>query len=105
MKTDLAIKLKRSMESGKERLPYSLDIRTELQAIKRVPTSTGVTFDAPRIPIETAVAGGQKQRGFQHADHFWGCALATYASQGSVVSTDYTTSAMSSTYATSGGIL
>ncbi|HEY4358263.1 MAG TPA: terminase family protein [Acidobacteriaceae bacterium] len=79
MKTDLAIRFKRSFEGGKERIPYSLDIRTELQAIKRVATSSGVTFDAPRIAIETGVAGGPKQKGFQHADHFWGSSLATYA--------------------------
>jgi phage FluMu gp28-like protein len=85
MKVDLAIKLKRSMESAKERIPYGMDIRTELQAIKRVPTSTGVTFDAPRVPIETIVAGGQRQRGYQHADHFWGCALSTYAASSSTL--------------------
>jgi phage FluMu gp28-like protein len=105
MKTDLAIKLKRSMESAKEKLPYDLDIRTELQAIKRVPTSSGVTFDAPRVAIETGTAGGAKQKSFQHADHFWGCALATYASQGSVASTSFTAHSNTSTYATSGGIL
>jgi phage FluMu gp28-like protein len=91
MKVDLAVKLKRAMEGGKEQLPYDLDIRTELQAIKRVPTASGVTFDAPRVAIETAVAGGTKQKSFQHADHFWGCALATYASQGSGLTLGITT--------------
>ncbi|QHN04416.1 hypothetical protein FTO74_14365 [Granulicella sp. WH15] len=86
MKVDLAIKLKRSMEGAKERIPYHMDIRTELQAIKRVPTSTGVTFDAPRVPIETAVAGGAKQKGYQHADRFWACALATYSAGSNTVS-------------------
>jgi phage FluMu gp28-like protein len=105
MKTDLAIKLKRSMESDKEQLPYNLDIRTELQAIKRVPTATGVTFDAPRVMIETGVAGGPKQKGYQHADHFWGCALATYAAQGVAISTDFTIRGSGTTYATSRGIL
>ena len=83
MKTDLAIKLKKSMEDAKERLPYDLQLRTELQAIKRVPTATGVTFDAPRVAIETGVAGGKKQKGFAHADRFWAFALATYAASGS----------------------
>jgi hypothetical protein len=52
---------------------------------ERLPTSTGVTFDAPRVPIETIVAGGQRQRGYQHADHFWGCALSTYAASSSTL--------------------
>ena len=79
MKTDLAIKIKRSHENGLERIPCDLQVRTELQAIKRVATSTGVTFDAPRIEVETGVAGGAKKKVFQHADRFWAHALATYA--------------------------
>ncbi len=83
LKTDLAIKIKRSMEGARERIPYDLQVRTELQAIKRVPTASGVTFDAPRIAIETGVAGGARQKGFAHADRFWACALSTYAAEGS----------------------
>ena len=83
LKTDIAMKLKASMESGRERIPYSLDIRTELQAVKRVATATGVAFEAPQIAIETGVAGGKKQKAYAHADHFWGSGLATYAASGS----------------------
>jgi phage FluMu gp28-like protein len=83
MKTDLAIKIKRSHEGGKERIPYDLQIRTELQAIKRVPTATGVTFDAPRVEVESAVAGGVARKSYAHADRFWAHALATYAASGS----------------------
>jgi phage FluMu gp28-like protein len=84
MKVDLAIRLKKSMEDRRERLPDDLDLWTELQAIKRVPTASGVTFDAPRVPIETGIAGGKKQKGFAHADRFWAFALATYAGAGGV---------------------
>jgi phage FluMu gp28-like protein len=84
MKSDLAIKLKKSMEDRRERLPEDMDLRTELQAIKRMPTASGVTFDAPRVAIETGVAGGKKQKGFAHADRFWAFALATYAGAGGV---------------------
>jgi phage FluMu gp28-like protein len=106
MKVDLAIKLKRSFESSKERIPYAMDIRTELQAIKRVATSTGVTFDAPRVPIETAVAGGQKQRGYQHADHFWACSLATYAaSSDGQITLGMTPSSTPSSYSVTGGLI
>jgi phage FluMu gp28-like protein len=79
MKSDLAIKLKKSFEDRRERIPYDLDLRTELQAIKRMPTASGVTFDAPRVTIETSVAGGKKQKGFAHADRFWAMGLASYA--------------------------
>ena len=82
------MKLKKSFEEGRERIPYQLDIRTELQAVKRMATATGVTFDAPQIAIETGVAGGKKQKAFAHADHFWGCGLATYAADGGVAVLD-----------------
>ncbi len=105
MKTDLAVKIKLSMEGGKERIPYALDIRTELQAIKRMPTATGVTFDAPRVPIETGVAGGPKQKGFAHADHFWGCALATYAATSSGLQLGITLPSTPSSYRLSRGFM
>jgi len=85
LKVDIAMKLKKSFEEGRERIPYSLDIRTELQAVKRTATATGVTFDAPQIAIETGVAGGKKQKAYAHADHFWGCGLATYAANANVI--------------------
>jgi phage FluMu gp28-like protein len=105
LKTDLAIKLKKSMEDAKERLPYDLQLRTELQAIKRVPTATGVTFDAPRVAIETGVAGGKKQKGFAHADRFWAFALATYAASGTPLQLGMTPSDIQSTYSQSRGFM
>jgi phage FluMu gp28-like protein len=79
MKTDLAIRIKKRFEEARVRIPYDPQIRTELQAIKRQATSTGVTFDAPRIEVDTAVAGGQKKKVFAHADAFWAKALADLA--------------------------
>ena len=79
MKTDLAIRIKKRFEQARVRLPYDPQIRTELQAIKRQATSTGVTFDAPRIEVDTAVAGGVKKKVFAHADAFWAKALADLA--------------------------
>ncbi|MBN9618078.1 MAG: hypothetical protein BGO25_05620 [Acidobacteriales bacterium 59-55] len=106
MKTDLAIKIKRSHEGAKERIPYDLQIRTELQAIKRVPTASGVTFDAPRVEVETAVAGGTARKSYAHADRFWAHALATYAADdGSVISTDFTAPQQPSAFTGSGGYL
>jgi phage FluMu gp28-like protein len=79
MKTDLAIRIKKRFEQARVRLPYDPQIRTELQAIKRQATSTGVTFDAPRIEVDTAVAGGAKKKVYAHADAFWAKALADLA--------------------------
>jgi phage FluMu gp28-like protein len=79
IKTDLAIRLKKRFEQMRARIPYDGRIRTELQAIKRQATSTGVTFDAPRIEVDTAVAGGVKKKVFAHADAFWAKALAELA--------------------------
>ena len=79
MKTDLAIRIKKRLEQLRSRLPYDPQIRTELQGIKRQATSTGVTFDAPRIEVDTAVAGGVKKKVFAHADAFWAKALADLA--------------------------
>jgi len=79
MKTDLAIRIKKRMEQQRSRIPYDPQIRTELQAIKRQATASGVTFDAPRIEVDTAVAGGVKQKRYAHADAFWAKALADLA--------------------------
>jgi phage FluMu gp28-like protein len=79
MKTDLAIRIKKRLEQQRSRLPYDPQIRAELQAIKRQATSTGVTFDAPRIEVDTAVAGGVKKKVYAHADAFWAKALADLA--------------------------
>jgi phage FluMu gp28-like protein len=79
MKIDLAIRIKKRMEQQRSRIPYDPQIRTELQAIKRQATPSGVTFDAPRIEVDTAVAGGVKKKLFAHADAFWAKALADLA--------------------------
>lgn len=84
MKVDLAVRFKRVLEEMKFRLPYDPQIRIELQSIKRKATATGVTFDAPQIQVESAVAGGQKQRIFAHADRFWSAALAEFAANNGV---------------------
>lgn len=105
MKTDLAIRIKRSMEGRKERIPYDAEIRQELQMVKREQTSTGVTFDAPRIEIETAVAGGTKRKAFAHADHFWAHALATYAASGAGLTLDISVPDVPTSYSQLGGFL
>jgi phage FluMu gp28-like protein len=79
MKTDLAIRTKKKFEQSRQRIPYDPQIRTELQAIKRQATASGVTFDAPRIEVDTAVAGGVKKKVYAHADAFWAKALADLA--------------------------
>lgn len=84
MKVDLAVKLKRSIEAARFRIPYDPQVRIELQAIKREATATGVTFDAPRIELETAVAGGPRRKVYAHADRFWAASLAEFATDNGV---------------------
>jgi phage FluMu gp28-like protein len=79
MKTDLAIRIKKKFERAKSRIPHEMQIRSELMSIKREATGSGVTFDAPRIEVDSAVAGGPKKRRFAHADAFWAKALADFA--------------------------
>ncbi len=105
MKTDLAIRIKKRMEQHRSRLPYDPQIRTELQAIKRQATSSGVTFDAPRIEVDTAVAGGPRQRHFAHSDAFWAKALADLAAESAPYTLGMTESPIPSSYSQSGGYL
>jgi phage FluMu gp28-like protein len=105
LKTDLAVRIKRSMEGRKERIPYDPEIRQELQMVKREQTASGVTFDAPRIEIETAIAGGVKHKAFAHADHFWAHALATYAADGGILSLDVAKSEIPTAYSQTEGYL
>ncbi|HWR37020.1 MAG TPA: terminase family protein [Clostridia bacterium] len=84
LKTDLAILLKKRLEAGKKRIPADKDIRQELMAIKREVTGTGVRFDAPRIEVDGAVAGGKKRKLYSHADSFWAAALAEFAARNTV---------------------
>jgi phage FluMu gp28-like protein len=90
MKTDLAVRIKQKFEKAQSRIPYDLDIRTSLQAIKREATASGVKFDAPRIEIDSAVAGGGRKKVYSHADEFWAKALADFACEsGTNISTDF----------------
>jgi phage FluMu gp28-like protein len=97
LKVDLAVKFKRVLEAAHFRIPYDNQVRVELQSIKREATSTGVTFDAPRIELESAVAGGAKRKVFAHADRFWAAALAEHAADSGAEA------AMSSSNAQAGG--
>lgn len=85
MKTDLAIRIKKKFEQHKSRIPVSPQIRTELMSIKREATASGVSFDAPRIEVDTAVAGGVKKKKYAHADAFWAKALADFAAEASPI--------------------
>lgn len=91
MKVDLAIRLKKRMEQGRCRLPHDLQIRQELQAIKRESTATGVRFEAPRIEVVDPSGAGRKKL-YAHADRFWAKALAEFAADVAGVSTAFTAS-------------
>lgn len=104
MKTDLAIRIKKQFERVRSRIPYDGRIRTELQAIKRQATSTGVTFDAPRIEVDTAVAGGVKKKLFAHADAFWAKALADMAADTGGCELGMQTSGVTTSYSKLGGL-
>lgn len=81
IKTDMAVRMKRRFEQRQNRIPHSLDIRQEMLSIKREQTSTAVTFDAPRIEVDTAVAGGARRKVFSHAEAFWAKAMADLAAE------------------------
>jgi phage FluMu gp28-like protein len=82
IKTDLAVRLKQSLEQGKKRIPHDLQIRQELQAIKKEYSGGAVKFDAPRIEIDTPGGGGMKKKVYAHADSFWAAAMAEFAAAG-----------------------
>ena len=105
LKTDLAIRIKKRMERQRSRIPYDGGIRTELQAIKRQATSTGVTFDAPRVEIDTAVAGGQKKKLYAHADAFWAKALSDLAADEGTIRLDAQPSSVPPSFTQTEGIL
>jgi phage FluMu gp28-like protein len=79
IKTDLAVRMKQRFEQGRNRIPHDPQIRQELQAIKKEYSGGAVKFDAPRIEVDTAVAGGKKRKVFAHADTFWAKAMADFA--------------------------
>jgi len=62
IKTDLAVRLKQRFEQGRNRIPHDLQIRQELQAVKKEYSGGAVKFDAPRIEVDTATAGGKKKK-------------------------------------------
>jgi phage FluMu gp28-like protein len=82
IKTDLAVRLKQRLEQGRERIPHDPQIRQELQAIKKEYSGGAVKFDAPRIEVDTATAGGKKKKVYAHADSFWAKAMADFAAAG-----------------------
>jgi len=79
IKTDLAVRLKQRFEQGRNRIPHDLQIRQELQAVKKEYSGGAVKFDAPRIEVDTASAGGKKKKVYAHADSFWAKAMADFA--------------------------
>jgi phage FluMu gp28-like protein len=98
LKTDLAIRLKKRFEKHLDRIPENTvdpQIRQELMAIKREATASGVTFDAPRIEVDTAIAGGKRKKVYSHADIFWAKALADFAADNGAISTEIHGSAQS----------
>ncbi len=86
VKTDLAVRTKRRFEEHRNRIPHHLDIRQELQAIKRESSGNSVKFDAPRIEIDSPSGG--KTKAFQHGEAFWAKALADFAAAGSSISVE-----------------
>lgn len=82
IKTDLAVRMKQRMEQHKNRIPRDSQVRQELMAIKKEYTGSAIKFDAPRIEVDTAVAGGKRKKVFAHADSFWAKALADLAAEG-----------------------
>jgi hypothetical protein len=52
-------------------------------------SGASVKFDAPRIEVDSAVAGGPRKKRYAHADRFWAKALANYAAHTGAISTDY----------------
>lgn len=98
LKTYLAMLLKKQLEKAKCRLPYSQQIRSEFTSIKREATGSGVTFEAPRIEVDSAVAGGAKRKRYAHADAFWAKALAAFAAETSPIELGMTTTGRETGY-------
>jgi phage FluMu gp28-like protein len=81
IKIAMATAMKRRYEQRKNRIPHDPQVRGELMAIKREQTGTAVTFDAPRIEVDTVIAGGQKKKIWSHAEAFWSEAMADLAAE------------------------
>jgi phage FluMu gp28-like protein len=82
IKTDMAMRMKQRYEKHLDRIPRDPEIRQAMLAIKRETTATGVRFDAPRIEVDSPVAGGAKTKRYGHADEFWAKAMASLAAAG-----------------------
>lgn len=81
IKTDMAVRMKRRFEERKDRIPHDPQLRAELMAVKREQTSNAVTFDAPRIEVDSAIAGGARKKVYSHAEAFWAKAMADLAAE------------------------
>jgi phage FluMu gp28-like protein len=82
IKTDMAVRLKQNFEKHMSRIPHDPQIRQELMAIKKEYSGGAIKFDAPRIEVDTAVAGGKRKKVYAHADSFWAKAMADLAASG-----------------------
>lgn len=88
IKVDMAVRLKKFFEQVKLRIPHDLQIRQELQSIKKEYSGGAITFEAPRIEVDTPVGGGKRKKVFAHADAFWAAAMGLLAASGVSVSTE-----------------
>lgn len=85
IKTDMAVRMKNRMERRLNRIPRYMDVRQELQAIKREQSQGGaITFDAPRIELDTPSGG--KKKVYSHAEAFWAKAMCDLAAAQPVAS-------------------
>jgi phage FluMu gp28-like protein len=94
IKTDLAVRMKKEFEMGRNRIPQDNDIRAELMSIKKEFSGGAIRFDAPRIELETPA--GVKTKAFAHGEAFWAKALCDLAAGGKSVSVDCMSSGMAS---------
>jgi phage FluMu gp28-like protein len=77
IKTDMAVRMRARFEQRKNRIPRHPDIEAEIGAVKREQTGTAITFDAPRIEVDTP--SGEKKKQWSHAEAFWAKAMADLA--------------------------
>jgi phage FluMu gp28-like protein len=100
IKTDLAVRMKGRFEKGRNRIPHDLELRQELQSVKREFSGGAIKFDAPRIEVDTP--GGGKKKVYQHADPFWAKALSDLAAEQPGLSTEFHASAQRQAWAQMG---
>lgn len=89
IKTHMAVNLKQHFELSRLRIPHDEQIRAEIQAIKKEYSGGAITFNAPRIEIDTPTAGGKDKKAFQHADAFWAVAMGLLAASGASCAVEY----------------